>query len=142
MAELPAAVVTEVVRALAIYFQLPNLAEEIHAHRGRREQLAREGVQWMRPRRSSAARRVLRATRRSSSASSTAACSAGLSGSGVVPPAAHERRGEILPTVSLEHGTVQEDMLMIPLAARCRSRPSAVRPFHKIAGTSVDGAVR
>lgn len=43
MAELPAALVTEVLRALAIHVQLPNLAEEIHA---RREQLAREGAQW------------------------------------------------------------------------------------------------
>ncbi len=44
--ELPPAVLTEVVRAFAIYFNLANLAEEIHAHRARRALMERGGAEW------------------------------------------------------------------------------------------------
>lgn len=44
--ELPAQTLTEVVRAFAIYFNLANIAEEVHAHRQRRAQVEYSGAHW------------------------------------------------------------------------------------------------
>lgn len=43
---LPAATLTEVVRAFAIYFNLANLLEELHAHRSRRERVRAGDTLW------------------------------------------------------------------------------------------------
>lgn len=43
---LPARTLTEVVRAFAIYFNLANIAEEVHAHRQRRARFDQSGANW------------------------------------------------------------------------------------------------
>lgn len=44
--DLPAEILTEVVRAFAIYFNLVNIAEEVHAYRSRRLQFNQGGADW------------------------------------------------------------------------------------------------
>ncbi|WP_353252652.1 phosphoenolpyruvate carboxylase [Salinisphaera sp. PC39] len=46
-ASLPATALTEVVRAFAIYFNLANLLEELHAHRSRRQQVRSGEELWV-----------------------------------------------------------------------------------------------